>query len=111
MISRYTLPAMRHIWSQESKFSKMLQIELLTIEALARAGHIPKKSCLAIKKKAPIMALYLMTKRYASGVIVILLEGGAQIDTQIVLGETTRRVQKLHPYRIEVSCKRNLLAL
>lgn len=52
MIDRYSLPKMRTIWSQESKFSKLLQIEILTIEALSKTGHIPKKSCLNIKKKA-----------------------------------------------------------
>jgi len=35
------------------------------------------------------MALHLVTERDASDVIVILLEGGAQIDAQNILGETT----------------------
>ncbi|MFC1709081.1 adenylosuccinate lyase [Candidatus Omnitrophota bacterium] len=52
MIKRYTLPKMEKIWSQESKFEKMLQIEILTIEALSKSGKIPKKSYLNIKKKA-----------------------------------------------------------
>lgn len=52
MIKRYTLPKMEKIWSQESKFEKMLQIEILTIEALSKIGKIPRKSYLNIKKKA-----------------------------------------------------------
>lgn len=52
MIERYALPRMQKIWSQENKFLKLLQIELVTIEALSKAGHIPRKSCLNIKKKA-----------------------------------------------------------
>lgn len=52
MIKRYTLPKMEKIWSQESKFEKMLQIEILTIEALSKMGKIPRKSYLNIKKKA-----------------------------------------------------------
>lgn len=52
MIQRYTLPKMEKIWSQENKFEKMLQIEILTIEALSKSSKIPKKSYLNIKKKA-----------------------------------------------------------
>ncbi len=52
MIKRYSLPKMEKIWSQESKFEKMLQIEILTIESLSKLGRIPKKSCLNIKSKA-----------------------------------------------------------
>ncbi|MFH1622367.1 MAG: adenylosuccinate lyase, partial [Candidatus Omnitrophota bacterium] len=52
MIKRYTLPRMEKIWSETSKFEKMLQIEILTIEALSKSGKIPKKSYLNIKKKA-----------------------------------------------------------
>lgn len=52
MIKRYALPKMEAIWSDESKFSKWLEIELLTIEALAKLRRIPKKSYLNIKSKA-----------------------------------------------------------
>jgi len=52
MIERYTLPQMRKIWSKESKFEKMLEVEILTVEALCKHKEIPKKSYLNIKKKA-----------------------------------------------------------
>ena len=52
MIRRYVLPKMEKIWSEQNKFDKMLQIEILTIEALYKSGKIPKKSYLNIKKKA-----------------------------------------------------------
>lgn len=52
MIKRYTLPNMESIWADENKFQKMLQIELLTIEALFKLNKVPKKSYLNIKKKA-----------------------------------------------------------
>ena len=54
MIERYTLPKMLKIWSEESKFEKMLQIELLACEAWSKSGKIPKKSLVAIKAKAKI---------------------------------------------------------
>ena len=52
MIERYSLHRMKEIWSQENKFSKMLQIEILTIEALTKIDKVPRKSYLNIKKKA-----------------------------------------------------------
>ncbi|MFH1202517.1 MAG: adenylosuccinate lyase [Candidatus Omnitrophota bacterium] len=52
MIPRYSLPKMQSVWSEENKFSKMLQIEILTAEALAKSGKIPRRSATRIKKKA-----------------------------------------------------------
>ena len=54
MIERYTLPKMLKVWSEESKFEKMLQIELLSCEAWFKSGKIPKKSLAAIKARAKI---------------------------------------------------------
>ncbi|MFH1824669.1 MAG: adenylosuccinate lyase [Candidatus Firestonebacteria bacterium] len=52
MIERYTLPDIGKIWSDEIKYSKWLQIELLVCEALTKRGEIPLKSFKNIKKKA-----------------------------------------------------------
>ena len=52
MIERYTLPDIGKIWSDENKYTKWLQIELLVCEALAKRGEIPLKSLINIKKKA-----------------------------------------------------------
>ncbi|NGO39097.1 adenylosuccinate lyase [Limisphaera ngatamarikiensis] len=41
MIERYSRPEMRAIWSEENKLRLWLQIELLTTEALVRAGIVP----------------------------------------------------------------------
>lgn len=54
MIERYCLPKMSKVWSQGSKFEKMLAIELLVCEAWHKLGKLPKKSLLAIKSKAKI---------------------------------------------------------
>jgi adenylosuccinate lyase len=54
MIERYSLPKMNKIWSEESKFNKMLQIELLVCEAWSKFGKIPKKDLLSIKSRAKI---------------------------------------------------------
>lgn len=52
MIERYTLPAMREVWTEENKFRKWLEIELAACEAWYKIGVIPKKSYLNIKRKA-----------------------------------------------------------
>jgi adenylosuccinate lyase len=52
MINRYTLPRMRELWSQENKYRKWLEVELLACEANASMGKIPKSALAKIKKKA-----------------------------------------------------------
>ena len=41
MISRYTLPEMAAVWSEEAKLEHWLRIEILACEAWARLGRIP----------------------------------------------------------------------
>jgi adenylosuccinate lyase len=43
---------MKNVWSEETKFSKMLEIELLICEAWNKLGKIPDNSLLNIKSKA-----------------------------------------------------------
>jgi len=52
MIPRYTRPEMAKIWSEENKFRKMAEVEILACEAMAKYNLIPKKSYSKIKKKA-----------------------------------------------------------
>jgi len=52
MISRYSLPDMKKIWSDENKFNTWLKIELLACEALCELGDIPEKSLEKIKDKS-----------------------------------------------------------
>ncbi len=52
MIKRYTLPRMESIWSQENKYQKWLDVEVLACEAQAKLGVIPKEAVEDIKKKA-----------------------------------------------------------
>ena len=42
MITRYSRPEMRAIWTDENKLRIWLQIELLASEALAAEGTVPK---------------------------------------------------------------------
>src|ERR1700732_551290 len=43
---------MRQIWSDERKFQIWLEIELLTCEAMAELGEIPKEDAAEIRKRA-----------------------------------------------------------
>jgi adenylosuccinate lyase len=52
MITRYTRPIMAKLWSQENKYQKWLEVEILACEALAHLGHIPPRDLNQIKKKA-----------------------------------------------------------
>jgi len=52
MIERYTRPEIAKIWQDENRFKKMLEVEILAIEAFAEQGLIPKEDVKKIKKKA-----------------------------------------------------------
>ena len=52
MIERYTLKRMADIWTEENRFKKWLEIELLICEAYAHLGIIPQNDLSQIKEKA-----------------------------------------------------------
>src|ERR1041385_5560112 len=49
MITRYSRPEMRAIWTDENKLRLWLQIELLASEALVKEGTVPRKDFVKIK--------------------------------------------------------------
>ncbi len=59
MISRYTLPEMGKIWTEENRFSVMLDVEIAACEAMAALNLIPKKSAKTIRKKASFNLLQI----------------------------------------------------
>jgi len=52
MINRYTLPEMRSLWSEESKFQTWLDIELYACEAQESLGTIPSGATARIRERA-----------------------------------------------------------
>jgi len=52
MIDRYSLPAMRFLWSDERKYAIWLEIEVLACEAQAEIGKIPVEDARTIREKA-----------------------------------------------------------
>jgi adenylosuccinate lyase len=52
MIERYTYPEMRALWSQENRYRKWLEVEVLVVEGWAEIGRIPKGMAVALRAKA-----------------------------------------------------------
>ena len=52
MIPRYTPPRIGRIWTEEARFQKMLEVELLACEALAKQGTIPLSAARRIRRRA-----------------------------------------------------------
>ena len=56
MIERYSRPEMANIWTDQNRFQKMLDVEVLACEAFAELGAIPKEAVKTIKEKAQVDA-------------------------------------------------------
>jgi adenylosuccinate lyase len=54
MIDRYSRPEMTRIWTDEYRFEKMLQVELLATEALVQKKQVPAAALAKIRSKARI---------------------------------------------------------
>jgi adenylosuccinate lyase len=52
MIDRYSLPAMRNLWSEETKFQTWLDVELAVCDAWAKRGKIPKADLKRLHQKS-----------------------------------------------------------
>lgn len=52
MIERYSRPEMARIWTEENKFNAWLEVELLSCEAWAELGVIPKADVVELRKNA-----------------------------------------------------------
>ena len=52
MIKRYSRPELNHIWSDENKFQRWLDVEIAVCEAQAEFGFIPQEAVHIIKAKA-----------------------------------------------------------
>lgn len=54
MIDRYSLPKMRKLWQDGTKFNSMLKVELAVLKAYANLKIIPENDYKAIKEKAKV---------------------------------------------------------
>ena len=53
MIERYTRPEMGRVWSEAHKYELWCQVEVLVLEAHARAGTVPADSVAPVRAAAP----------------------------------------------------------
>jgi adenylosuccinate lyase len=53
MIERYTLPEMGRVWSEAHKFELWCQVEVLVLEAQARAGIVPSDAVEPVRSAPP----------------------------------------------------------
>jgi adenylosuccinate lyase len=53
MISRYTLPEMGHIWSEAHKYELWCRVEVLVLEAHAKAGTVPAEAVEPVRNAPP----------------------------------------------------------
>ena len=51
MIPRYSLPEMASLWSDQARFSNMLEIEILAVEAWSLLGTVPPDGVAAIDER------------------------------------------------------------
>lgn len=54
MIPRYTRPEMGRIWTDEGRYARWLEVELLACEALAKEGKVPASAVRTMRKRAKI---------------------------------------------------------
>jgi len=54
LISRYTRPEMGHVWSEQNRFQKWLDVELAATDTLAEAGIVPKAAAAKLRERAKV---------------------------------------------------------
>src|SRR5215468_12047099 len=53
MIERYTLPEMGRVWSEAHKYELRCRVELMVLEAHARAGTVPEDAVDPVRNAPP----------------------------------------------------------
>jgi adenylosuccinate lyase len=54
LIARYTRSEMGHVWSEQNKFQKWLEVELAATETLAEAGIVPREAAEKLRERARV---------------------------------------------------------
>jgi adenylosuccinate lyase len=54
LIPRYTRPEMGHVWSEQNRFQKWLEVELAATETLAEAGIVPRAAAEKLRERARV---------------------------------------------------------
>jgi adenylosuccinate lyase len=54
MIPRYTRPEMGHVWSDQNRFERWLDVELAAADVLAEAGVVPREAAARLRERAKL---------------------------------------------------------
>src|SRR5437762_14345009 len=81
LIPRYTREEMGRVWSDANKYSKWLEVELASTEALAESGEVPKEAAAIIRARAKVDAarIYELETRVKHDVIAFTMNVGESI--------------------------------
>ena len=55
MIPRYSMPEMAALWTDEARFQRWLEVEVLAVEGWARLGVVPEAEARAVRERAPVI--------------------------------------------------------
>ena len=80
MITRYSRPEMRAIWTDENKLRIWLRIELLASEALVRQGVVPAKVELPAGKGTQVTALNFSASTVDEMILLPGVASGPVVD-------------------------------
>lgn len=94
MIDRYSIPEMAAIWSDESRFARWLEIEILAVEARVRAGAVSEGDLELIRKgagfdSARIAAIEIETRHDVVAFLTCVSEGLGPESRHIHYGMTS----------------------
>ena len=95
MITRYSRPAMRAIWTDENKLRIWLQIEMLAREALVKEGIVPAADFARMKAGGVDVAKHLVVPAYAEDPSRLAFDEATYRDFR------DRRVQAI----FEIACR------
>ncbi len=97
MIERYSRPEMAHIWSEEGKLDRWLQVEIAVCEAWAEQGAIPAEAVEKIRRarydKAAIDRYFAETQHDMTAFLRSVADGLGPESRFVHLGLTSYDVQ------------------
>ena len=91
MIERYSRPAMKRIWSDESRLARWLEVELAALEGWAEVGAVPRDAVDDIRARAvpPTPARVAEIERETQHDVAAFVDAVAGSSARPVAGSTT----------------------
>jgi adenylosuccinate lyase len=97
VIPRYSLPDMSAVWSDQSRMSNWLEIEVAAVEAWARLGVVPEEDARAVRERASfdldrVAELELVTKHDVAAFLQCVAERVGDAGRWVHFGLTSSDV-------------------